>query len=82
MRAELTFTALAHESNRYLLTRLVAEATRKLHRPDARLQDTMNDVFARFGCPKPRADGRAAEAAGSSERRGGMTPPQSIRFQH
>ena len=55
MRADLTFMALAHESNRYLLTRLIAKATRKLHRPNTRLQDTMNDVFERFGCSKPGA---------------------------
>ena len=53
MRADLTFMALAHESNRYLLTRLIAKATRKLHRPNTRLQDTMNDVFEWFGCSKP-----------------------------
>jgi hypothetical protein len=67
MRADLTFMALAHESNRYLLTRLIAKATRKLHRPNTRLQDTMNDVFERFGCSKPGADPRAAEASSSSE---------------
>ena len=69
MRADLTFMALAQESNRYLLTRLIAKATRKLHRPNTRLQDTMNDVFERFSCSKPRADRRAAEAASSSEGR-------------
>ena len=69
MRADLTFRALAHESNRYLLTRLIAKATRKLHRPNTRLQDTMNDVFERFGCLKPKADRRAAEAASGSEGR-------------
>ena len=53
MRAELTFMALAHESNRYLLTRLIAKATRKLHRPNTRVQDTMNDAFERFGCSNP-----------------------------
>ena len=69
MRADLTFMALAHESNRYLLTRLIAKATRKLHRPNTRLQDTMNDVFERFSRSKPRADRRAAEASSSSEGR-------------
>jgi hypothetical protein len=63
MRAELTFMALAHESNRYLLTRLIAKATRKLHRPNTRVQETMNDAFERFGCSKRGADGRTAEAA-------------------
>jgi hypothetical protein len=55
MRADLTFMALAHESNRFLLSRLIAKATRKLHRPNTRLQDTMNDAFERFGCSKPGA---------------------------
>jgi hypothetical protein len=69
MRADLTFMALAYESNRYLLTRLIAKATRKLHRPNTRLQDTMNDVFERFDCSKPGADLRAAGSASSSEGR-------------
>jgi hypothetical protein len=69
MRVDLTSRALAHKSNRYLLTRLIAKATRKLHRPNTRLQDTMNDVFERVGGSKPRADRRAAEAASSSEGR-------------
>jgi hypothetical protein len=69
MRADLTSMALAHESNRYLLTRLIAKATRKLHRPNTRLQDTTNDVFEWFGCSKPGADRRAVEAASSSEGR-------------
>jgi hypothetical protein len=57
MRADLTFMALSHESNRFLLSRLIAKATRKLHRPNTRLQDTMNDAFERFGCSKPGAAG-------------------------
>jgi hypothetical protein len=61
--------ALAHESNRYLLTRLIAKATRKLHRPKTRLQDTMNDAFKRFGCSKPRIAHHTAEAANISEGR-------------
>jgi hypothetical protein len=69
MRADLTFMALTRESNRYLLARLIAKATRKLHRSNTRLQDTMNDALERFGCSKPRADRRVAEAASSSQRR-------------
>jgi hypothetical protein len=69
VRAELILMALARESNRYLLTRLIAKATRKLHRPKTRLQDTMNDACERFGCSKPRAGRRAAVAANSSEGR-------------
>jgi hypothetical protein len=32
MRADLTFMALAHESNRYQLTKYIAKVTRMLHR--------------------------------------------------
>ena len=67
MRAELTFMALTYESNRYLLTRLIAKATRKLHRPNTRLQDTMNDAFEWFGCSKARAVRHTAEVDSSSE---------------
>jgi hypothetical protein len=69
MRADLTLMALDSGSNRYLLIRLIAKATRKLHRPKTRLQDTMNDAFQRFGCSNPRAASRAAEAASNSDGR-------------
>jgi hypothetical protein len=45
MRADLTFTALADESNRYQLAKSVAKVTRILHRPNTRVQDTMNEAF-------------------------------------
>jgi hypothetical protein len=55
MRADLTFRALADESNRYELTKSVAKATRMLHRPNTRVQDTMNEAFKWLGCFKPGA---------------------------
>ena len=61
MRAELTIVALAQEPNRYLLARLIAKATRKLHRPNTRVQDTMNDALEKFGCSRSGPDDRAAE---------------------
>jgi hypothetical protein len=48
MRSQLVFAATASIPNRYLLTRLAAKATRRLHRPNTRIQDTANDVFIRF----------------------------------
>jgi hypothetical protein len=48
MRSQLVFGAMTYISNRYLLTRLTARATRKFHRPNTRIQDTANDVFERF----------------------------------
>jgi hypothetical protein len=69
MRADLTLMALAHESNRYLLIRMIAKVTRKLHRPNTRLQDTMNDAFERVSCATPRAASRTADAVSRSEGR-------------
>lgn len=51
MRSELIFKALAYESNRYRLVRLLAKGTRKMHRPNTRLQDTTNEVLERFHGP-------------------------------
>jgi len=49
MRSELIFKAVACESNRYLLVRLAARATRVLHWPNTRIQDTMNDALQHLG---------------------------------
>jgi hypothetical protein len=48
MRSDLIFGALAHVTNRYQLCQLASKATRKLHKPNTRLQDTTNDVLIRF----------------------------------
>ena len=48
MRSDLIFGALTHVTNRYQLCQLAAKATRKLHKPNTRLQDTTNEVLDRF----------------------------------
>jgi hypothetical protein len=53
MRSELIFGAITHVSNRFLLTKLASKATRKFHRPNTRIQDTTNDVFAHFSRSSP-----------------------------
>ena len=55
MRSELVFGAMAHVPNRFLLTKLASKAVRKLHRPNTRIQNTANDVFARFTHANPIA---------------------------
>jgi hypothetical protein len=55
MRSDLVFDATAYISNRFLLSKLAAKATRKFHRPNTRIQETMNDVFVRFGRSNPIA---------------------------
>ena len=55
MRSELVFGAMTYVSNRLLLTRVTAKATRKFHRPNTRIQDTANEVFERFRRANPLA---------------------------
>ncbi len=57
MRSELVFGALTHVSNRFLLTRVAAKATRRFHRPNTRIEDTANEVFERFRHANPLAVG-------------------------
>jgi hypothetical protein len=64
MRSELIFGALTHVNNRYQLCQLASKATRKLHKPNTRLQDTMNDVLVRFRESSP---GAAAASAAQQE---------------
>jgi hypothetical protein len=49
MRSDLIYDALDTVDNRYLLCQLVSKATRKFHKPNTRIQETMNDVLARVG---------------------------------
>jgi hypothetical protein len=48
MRSELIYGALRPVGNRYAMCQLASQATRKFHRPNTRIQDTMNEVFNRF----------------------------------
>jgi hypothetical protein len=72
MRTDLTFMALAGESNRYQLTKSVAKVTRMLHRPNTRVQDTMNEAFKRLGRFKP-----GAAKASTTRKDSSVRPPAS-----
>jgi hypothetical protein len=70
MRSDLIFGALAHVKNRYQLCQLASKATRKLHKPNTRLQDTTNDVLVRFHEASPVASrARASEQQSIEQRR-------------
>ena len=56
MRSDLVFPAVKTVRNRYMLCQLASKATRKFHKPNTRVQDTMNEVLNRF------ASTRAPEA--------------------
>jgi hypothetical protein len=49
MRSDLIHEALRTVSNRYTLCQLASKATRKFHKPNTRIQETMNEVLGRFG---------------------------------
>jgi hypothetical protein len=71
MRSDLIFGALAHVTNRYTLCQLASKATRKLHKPNTRLQDTTNEVLVRFHHESPQATSLSPnpEAAQVQQRR-------------
>ena len=55
MRSDLVFKALSQVTNRYQLCQLASKATRKLHKPNTRLQDTTNEVLCRFETAHPES---------------------------
>ena len=59
MRSDLIFGALTHVTNRYELCQLASKATRKLHKPNTRLQDTTNEVLDRFKDTIPKDEAAA-----------------------
>jgi hypothetical protein len=63
MRSDLVFGALSHVSNRYQLCQLASKATRKLHKPNTRLQDTTNEVLVHFHGSNPAASAAASSIA-------------------
>ena len=71
MRSDLIFGALTHVTNRYKLCQLASKATRKLHKPNTRLQDTTNEVLDRFKdtFPKDEAALPAVHSVTLQERR-------------
>ena len=49
MRSDLIYDALRTVKNRYMLCQVASKATRRFHKPNTRIQETMNEVLARFG---------------------------------
>jgi hypothetical protein len=58
MRSQLIFGAMKNVPNRFQLVRVTAKATRVLHKPGSRLQDTMNRVLAQCKLANPIAESR------------------------
>ena len=64
MRSERVFAAMTYVPNRFLLTKLAAAAARKFHRPNTRIQETMDEVLLRFSEANPIAEAEESEIAG------------------
>jgi len=47
MRSDLVYRAVKTVQNRYLLCQVASKSTRKFHRPNTRIQETMNNVLTR-----------------------------------
>ena len=71
MRSDLIFGALTHVTNRYELCQLASKATRKLHKPNTRLQDTTNEVLDRFkdALPMDAASEQAVQSVHLDQRK-------------
>jgi len=48
MRSDKVFDALHTLRNRYMLCQLASKATRRFHKPNTRIQETMNEVLERI----------------------------------
>jgi hypothetical protein len=64
MRSKRVFAAMTYVPNRFLLTKLAAAATRKFHRPNTRIQETMDEVLLHFSQANPMAKAEEPENAG------------------
>jgi hypothetical protein len=65
MRSELVHTVVNREPNRYALCHLIAKATRALHRPNTRLQNTTNEALQLLSQEEPRTKSRIVERPSS-----------------
>lgn len=66
MRSDLIHEALRTVSNRYTLCQLASKATRKFHKPNTRIQDTMNEILEKFG--EAASNPRSIVGAGLQEK--------------
>jgi hypothetical protein len=63
MRSQRVFAAMTYVPNRFLLTKLAAAATRQFHRPNTRIQETMDEVLLLFSQGNPMSDAAGSEDA-------------------
>ena len=68
MRSNLIYESLKPVRNRYMLCQLVSKATRLFHKPNTRIQETMNEVLVRVG-KAPQAEAVLAHSGAIADLR-------------
>ena len=68
-RSDLVFEALHTFRNRYMLCQLASKATRRFHRPNTRIQETMNGVLDRIADSERQAVLSEPENVAEAQRR-------------
>lgn len=68
-RSDRVFDALHTLRNRYMLCQLASKATRKFHKPNTRIQETMNEVLERIATSEKQSILAEPENVNEAQRR-------------
>lgn len=68
-RSDRVFDALHTLRNRYMLCQLASKATRRFHKPNTRIQETMNEVLERIATSERQAVLSEPENVNEAQRR-------------
>src|SRR3954451_6347821 len=75
MRSDRVFDALHTLRNRYMLCQLASKATRKFHKPNTRIQETMNEVLDRIASSERQSVLAEPEHFAEAQRRAAWFSP-------
>ena len=81
MRSDRVFDALHTLRNRYMLCQLASKATRKFHKPNTRIQETMNDVFDKIADAERHDILSEPENFAEAQRRAGRAYTGSAKYE-
>src|SRR5438874_3943126 len=76
-RSDRVFDALHTLRNRYMLCQLASKATRKFHKPNTRIQETMNEVLDRIASSERQTVLAEPEHYSEAQRRAALSPAAS-----
>src|ERR1700726_1911911 len=77
-RSDRVFDALHTLRNRYMLCQLASKATRKFHKPNTRIQETMNEVLDKIASSERQTVLPEPENFAEAQRRAGQTHPRRL----